>query len=513
MNIRQAKDEIRHTVQAYLMKDELGQYRIPVIQQRPILLIGPPGIGKTAIMSQVARECGVALVAYTITHHTRQSAIGLPYIEKKQYGGREYAVTEYTMSEIVASIYDKIEATGLSQGILFIDEINCVSETLAPTMLQFLQAKTFGNHKIPEGWVIVAAGNPPEYNQSVREFDIVTLDRVKRIYVDADYLVWKQYAMENGVHSAIISYLEIKKENFYSVETTVDGKEIVTARGWEDLSKLMLVYEDLDVPVTEDVVLQYLQNPRIAKDFANYLDLYRKYQTDYDVDAVVEGRIAASSVARIKKAAFDEKISVISLLISRLTASFRQVYEQDAFVRELYECLKSLKGQIQSDPAGSIIPLLDGHIDRIQMQLDKSRDAELLDARRKTALIQAGKALEGYRSMLISEGETEGTAAFAKVKDAFGKETQKRKTLIGQAGSHLENGFVFMEQAFGESQEMVMFVTELNANTWCMRFIRDNGSEKYDRYNRSLLFDENRQAILREIDELSDLTALLEEGE
>ncbi len=82
------------------------------------------------------------------------------------------------MSEIVASIYEKMEATGLKEGILFIDEINCVSETLAPTMLQFLQGKTFGNHQIPEGWVIVTAGNPPEYNQSVREFDIVTLDRV-----------------------------------------------------------------------------------------------------------------------------------------------------------------------------------------------------------------------------------------------------------------------------------------------------------------------------------------------
>lgn len=513
MNIRQAKDEIRHTVQAYLMKDELGQFRIPVIQQRPILLIGPPGIGKTAIMAQVARECGVALVAYTITHHTRQSAIGLPYIEKKEYGGREYAVTEYTMSEIVASIYDKIEATGLSQGILFIDEINCVSETLAPTMLQFLQAKTFGNHKIPEGWVIVAAGNPPEYNQSVREFDIVTLDRVKRIYVDADYLVWKQYAMENGVHSAVISYLEIKKENFYSVETTVDGKEIVTARGWEDLSKLMLVYEEMDVQVTEDVVLQYLQNPRIAKDFANYLDLYRKYQTDYDVDAVVEGRIAASSIDRIKKAAFDEKISVISLLISRLTAAFREVYAQDLFVRELYEVLKSLKGELKTIPSADIISLLDGHIKELSARLEKSKDAELMDVRKRTALIQAGGALEGYRVMLIDEGDARAETAFEKVRNAFGQETMKRKALISQGSAYLDNGFSFMEQAFGESQEMVMFVTELNANTWCMRFIRDNGSEKYDRYNRSLLFDETRQAILREIDDLSDLEALLKEEE
>ena len=133
MNIKRAKEEIEHTVKAYLAKDALGEYAIPAIRQRPILLMGPPGIGKTQVMEQAARECGVALVAYTITHHTRQSAVGLPFIRQRNYGGRDVSVTEYTMSEIIASVYAKMEATGLKEGILFIDEINCVSETLAPT--------------------------------------------------------------------------------------------------------------------------------------------------------------------------------------------------------------------------------------------------------------------------------------------------------------------------------------------------------------------------------------------
>ena len=108
MNIKRAKEDIEHTVKAYLAKDALGEYAIPAIRQRPILLMGPPGIGKTQIMEQAARECGVALVAYTITHHTRQSAVGLPFIEKKEYEGREYSITRYTMSEIIASVYQRM---------------------------------------------------------------------------------------------------------------------------------------------------------------------------------------------------------------------------------------------------------------------------------------------------------------------------------------------------------------------------------------------------------------------
>ena len=164
MNIKQAKQEITNTLKAYLAKDQLGNYLIPTVRQRPVLLMGPPGVGKTQIMEQIAAETGVGLVAYTITHHTRQSAIGLPFIEKRTYGGEEVSVTEYTMSEILSSVYRLMERTGLQEGILFLDEINCVSETLAPMMLQFLQCKTFGNQALPEGWLIVAAGNPPEYN-------------------------------------------------------------------------------------------------------------------------------------------------------------------------------------------------------------------------------------------------------------------------------------------------------------------------------------------------------------
>ncbi len=300
MDIKRAKQEIIDAVKAYLIRDEDGEYLIPSIRQRPILLMGPPGIGKTQIMEQIARECKIGLVAYTITHHTRQSAVGLPFIREKNFGGKTFSVTEYTMSEIIASVYEKMEQTGLSEGILFIDEINCVSETLAPAMLQFLQCKTFGNQKVPEGWLIVAAGNPPEYNKSVREFDTVTLDRLKMIKVEADYKVWREYAYQAGIYPAILSYLEIRREYFYRIETTVDGKIFVTARGWEDLSQFLYACEKIGKKADREVVHQYIQHWTIAKDFANYLELYEKYKKDYGLDRIVEGLCSDAVFERVK---------------------------------------------------------------------------------------------------------------------------------------------------------------------------------------------------------------------
>ena len=292
MNIQEAKDEIMRTLRVYTQKDEEGNYRIPVDKQRPVLLIGPPGIGKTAIMKQIAEETGLGLVSYTMTHHTRQSAIGLPFITEREFHGETFSVTEYTMSEIVASIYIYMEETGIEEGILFLDEINCVSETLAPVMLQLLQNKTFGNHPLPEGWMIVAAGNPPEYNRSVRELDMVTLDRVKNMDIETDLTIWQKYAFEHQIHPAIRSYLTVYPEHFYRIENTNRGQFFVTARGWEDLSIVLEAYEDSDEKVCDSLFLQYIQHDEIAHSFASYYHLFHRFaESDItDLLALLQGQ-------------------------------------------------------------------------------------------------------------------------------------------------------------------------------------------------------------------------------
>ena len=502
MNIKRAKEEIKNAITAYLAKDEFGEYRVPTIRQRPILLMGAPGIGKTAVMEQVARECGVALVSYSITHHTRQSAIGLPFISHKTYGGQEYAVTEYTMSEIIASVYDKMEQTGLKEGILFIDEINCASETLAPAMLQFLQCKTFGAHKVPNGWLIAAAGNPPEYNKSVREFDVVTLDRVKKIDVEPDVAIWKEYAYRQGIHGAILSYLEIRKDHFYAMETTVDGKRFVTARGWEDLSTVLKVHEEMNLPVDEALVSQYLQHKKIAKDFANYLDLYRKYRTDYRVEDILRGGDTKQAVERLQNAPFDERLSVMGLLLSRLSEGFQRAYEADLTVTGLHGALLELKERFAS-PYCAETPwekLFATLLEERENAFARERKAGLLEKTAERARLRELERLQTYGNEAKKAGCREKEDAFALCKERFGTETEKRQNAIDTAASALENAFAFLEEAFGAGQEMVVFITELTTNFYSVKFISENGSAQYYRYNEELLFDEKQKTILQEIE-------------
>ncbi len=340
MNIKEATTHIKNTVIAYLEKNEDGSFFIPVEKQRPIFLYGPPGIGKTAVMEQIANDLNIGLVSYSMTHHTRQSAIGLPFIAKKTFDEKEYSVSEYTMSEILASVYNYIEITGKKEGILFLDEINCVSETLAPSMLRFLQYKTFGSHEVPKGWIVVTAGNPPEYNKSVREYDIATLDRIKKIDVEASYDVWKEYAVNNNVHPAIIAFLDIKKDCFYSIENTPAAKCFVTARGWEDLSRIMCLYEKKNLEIDASLIEQYIQNPSVAQDFSNYYFAFKKLKDIFDTKKILEGCFDSTIIEEVKNLSISEKLGLINILSDCITVKAKEVITESNLIKQALKILK-----------------------------------------------------------------------------------------------------------------------------------------------------------------------------
>lgn len=502
MNIKEAKEQIKNAMTAYFTKDGFGGYAIPIEKQRPVFLMGPPGIGKTAIMEQIASELGVGLISYSMTHHTRQSALGLPFIVQKNYGGREYDVSEYTMSEIIASVYDMMEETGLREGILFLDEINCVSETLAPSMLQFLQYKIFGRHRVPDGWIVVTAGNPPEYNNSVREFDIVTWDRLKRIDVEPDFGVWKEYAYLSNVHPAIISYLDVKHSDFYKIESTVDGKSFVTARGWSDLSDMIKLYEKHGLKVDNALVSQYLQNKKIARDFAVYYDLYMKYKSDYQIGEILSGKASEEIKRRAKAAKFDERLALLSLILDGVNEGMRAVANEEDMLSALLACLKEVRAGL-SNSAADAVKLLGEKASAVRAKIEKGKASSSLSAEKRHTLNLTAAALEEEAALIERNDRPSGTAAFALMKKDFDSRVAALKKNAEATGKKLSNVFSFLEDVFGEGQELLILVTELTINAHSSRFISRYGCKEYFAHNKELLFYERRKELIEELGDLN----------
>lgn len=458
MNIQEAKEEIKKTVRAYTARTAAGTFRIPVPRQRPVLLIGPPGIGKTAIMEQIAGECGVGLVSYTMTHHTRQSAIGLPVLTERQFAGKEYTVTSYTMSEIIASVYGQIEKTGCTDGILFLDEINCVSETLMPAMLQFLQYKTFGSHALPEGWVIVAAGNPPAYNRSVREFDTVTLDRVRYMKVEPDFPIWKHYAVERGLHPAVLSFLELRPERFYVMEPGEKG--FVTGRAWEDLSEILLTMEELELGVEEALFGQYLQDEDTATEFTFYYRLYEKWKKELKPEQILTG--AADVPTNLPSLPFDERLCIVWLLLQRIYA-LGGAYEEQ---QKLSDSLRFFADGLGQGTAEQLTALVDERLDRRRKSLAVRKENGLLAAGEEEREQRLFNVIRDCREAVRTGGAAD---AFS---ERSGQEQKRAERQRKELTAAMQNGAAFVREAFGEKQELVIFLTGIRERSVCAGILK-----------------------------------------
>ena len=484
MNIAEAKRQIEDTVEGYLTRDETGAYLIAPEAQRPLFLLGAPGIGKTAVVGQVASELGIGLVSYSMTHHTRQSALGLPFIVHKRYGDEEFDVSEYTMSEIIASIYDYREETGHDRGILFLDEINCVSETLYPSMLQFLQFKTFGRHRIPDGWIVVCAGNPPEYNRSVYDFDVVTLDRLRKIAVEPDLGAWRAYALKTGVHPAILSYLEVKPDHFYSVESTPDGKSFVTARGWDDLSCIIKLHEMKGKPVDRTLVDQFLQDDSIAERFAQYYLLFTKYRSDYRISMILAGNAPDEIRERARAARFDERLALARLILDALDARAEKVVEAEQVVRVVRDAIREVKPSILDGESAR--DALD-HAARTLTQQAVHDEKAGVSAKKLRPYRLGAAWLSEFASACDSERTPSGESAFSVIERVYSARVQDTKERSETCAREIECAFAFIENVFGNGREMVAFAAEFAAREGTSQFASRFGSDAYAKHGKDVL--------------------------
>lgn len=510
MDIKKATQQIEGSARAYLSKDNNGLYRIPFEMQRPLILMGPPGVGKTAIVAQVADELGINFVSYSITHHTRQSALGLPYIADAKFSGKDYKVSRYTMSEIIASVYDAIEASGVEEGILFLDEINCASETLAPAMLQFLQYKRFGQHVLPEGWIIVSAGNPPEYNKSAREFDSAMMDRMKRIDVEPDVRVWMDYASTHGIHPAILSYLTNKPDNFYSVRARLGGSSMVTARGWEDLSRMLQAYEIENLNIDLALISQYLQHPDIAEDFSLYYELFNKYKDDYRIQEILNGTMDSVIIQRAQNAPFGERIALVNLLTSSILNEVHDLATRKQALEQVKNIFISHKDELNDsrDPAVYMNMLAEEEASRFNhlKSLGSASQKKLAVSRHMLQLFEDIRQVI-LRDRISIENQNRDFSNYDICKKPFNDACFELSTSYKTLTDHVNNMLAFGEEVFGEGQELVVLISQLSCDSDFMKYIAQGNIPHFIELSQVLQFSERGLSL---IDEIKSLNSSLE---
>ena len=254
-----------------------------------------------------------------------------------------------------------------------------------------------------------------------------------------------------------------------------------------------MVYEKLGKKMDREVVRQYIQHEKIAKDFANYLELYEKYQMDYQLEAVLRGEIDDALKKKASHASFDEKLSVVSLLLSRVRNAFADVLRGQKRIDLLYGQLKELREGLTEEGGTNPLAFVKQTTEAFAKEYETKKKAELLTRLEERIYRDVLGLLEKDVWDLAQEGS--GAEVFEKIRDWFGTLQDQQEQEETAASQMLEYAFDFMEEVFGSGQEMVIFVTELNSDYYTVQFLQQYECERYYRYNRQLLVDESSQAI------------------
>ena len=334
----------------------------------------------------------------------------------------------------------------------------------------------------------------------MHEFDIVTLDRLRKLEVEPDFEAWKEYARQTGVHPAILTYLEVRRDDFYFVETTTSGKHFVSARGWSDLSEIITLFEELGTPVGRELVEQYVQDPEIAERFALYYDLFNKYRSDYQVDEILRGQVSPDIVKRAKEAAFDERLALLGLMLDGVSGLAAKALEREAVLMDVRDVLRAAKERIIS--GASAKDELAAAIAEREERLEKRQKADTATAIDLRVARLAVAMLKGFVAHCDLQQSMQGAAAFEVVQGDFKAEVETLQPLVDQTSAAIDNAFSFIDQAFGADREQLVFVTELTARRATARFINRFGSDSYYAHNDELMVDARRDDLLSEIDKL-----------
>ncbi len=249
--------------------------------------------------------------------------------------------------------------------------------------------------------------------------------------------------------------------------------------------------------------MQYIQHDQTARDFANYLELYYKYQTDYQIEAVFGGTIDPILEKKVAHASFDERLSVIGLLLAGLNSRFRAVYEKERTLEALMKLLRAYQAMPETDGIAALVAQTEGYRSDWQMK----RENGVLSGQEEHIARNVTALLDAYTKELreqVKDTPLSTEACFLQIRIWFAEENDALADLQDTAGETLEHVFDFLESVFGESQELAVFMTELNASSYALSYLTEYDCERYQRYNQNFMFDENRDRLLRRIDHMEN---------
>ena len=208
---------------------ELKELLLNVALVRPVFIWGPPGIGKTAIINLFGQELGLPVISLLGSQLAPEDLIGVPRIVDDAY-------SVFAPPRLIAGHKDPI--------IMFCDEFNAASPEVQKSFYSLITEQRLGEMKLPQGSIVLLAGNRAQDNAIVRTVSSALMNRVLHVELAANQRDWLVWAHGAGLHSYVTSYIETRPDHLFSAPPKTE-EPFSTPRSWHILSDALKSYAEL----------------------------------------------------------------------------------------------------------------------------------------------------------------------------------------------------------------------------------------------------------------------------
>ena len=296
--------------------------RILVAARQPVFVWGGPGIGKSALIRQLAGALKVTLRDVRALLLDPVDLRGLPFLGSD--GRSKWATPEFLPQD--------------GAGILFLDELNAAPAMVQASCYQLVLDRKLGEYVLPEGWAIIAAGNRDSDRGVTTRMPTPLRNRFVHLEFEVDIQDWSEWAIQAGIRPEVIAFLRFRPELISAFDR--DAHAFPSPRSWEFVSHILDSLDSQSNPTIEHEVIAGAVGTGAATEFSAFLRMFRELP---NIDAILlnprqesvpENAAAQYAVASaLARCASDANFDRICLYLNRLPTEFRVLCVRDATLR------------------------------------------------------------------------------------------------------------------------------------------------------------------------------------
>jgi len=241
-------------------------------EKLPAFVWGPPGIGKSSIVKQIAADHDYDFIDLRLSLLDPTDLKGIPFFDSER-------------KEAVWATPDFLPKEPHSRGILFLDEINTAAPSVQAAAYQLVLDRKVGDYELPEGWSIIAAGNRENDRGVTFRMPPPLANRFVHLEMAVDFEDWKSWAYANSIDASVIGYLNFDKSKLFDFDPVKNERSFPTPRSWEYVHRIL--HSGLGEALLHEAVAGAIGKEN-SVDFLAFRKVMHRLP---DIEAIVQGEL------------------------------------------------------------------------------------------------------------------------------------------------------------------------------------------------------------------------------